>query len=104
MFGLNYFYIRNCVLVLTAQTLVLLLTANAFLVPRFELTPFTFGEIFMYCTSIMVLFHNLRLSHIHDHLLALINMLQNYSIADLQLKALALQEKKPEEIKQADQQ
>lgn len=102
MFGLNFYYIRNCVLVLAAQALILMLTANLFLVPRFHLEHFfTFGEMFMYCTCIMVLFHNLRISQLHDHVLYLTNLMQSFSAANIHLLTVIAQKivDDPEKIK-----
>ena len=89
MYRLSFNYIRNYLLVLTFQAGVLWFTVNFFIVPRFHIdTPFSFGELWLYCASFMVLTHNLRMTVLLDTVSYMAQLMQQYTLVDVHLKTL----------------
>lgn len=86
-------YIRNCILVLAAQAFIIKFCLNLALVPRLEIAPFTFGEIFVLCTAFMVLTHNIRLTFLLESVNTIRTIAANiatmqFNIANLTLKRM----------------
>lgn len=86
-------YIRDCILVLAIQALIIKFCLNITIVPRFDMVPFTFGEVFVLCLVFMVLVHNMRLTLMLDSVNTIRTLVANiatmqFNIANLTLKRL----------------
>ena len=53
-------YIRNLFLVLFVKTTIVYYALNATIPHRFDLAPFQYGEVLLWCGAIMVLLHNIN--------------------------------------------
>lgn len=53
-------YIRNLILLIAAQTILITFGLNYTLVPRLQIPEFTMAEVFVYCSIISIVSHNFK--------------------------------------------
>lgn len=97
-------YIRNLILKIAAQALILQICANLIILNRFNVSPISYGESFLFCVCLTVLTYSFVTDGIFSNTSLIAKSISNLSLLQLNANTFLLQQldsiyKSIEEIK-----
>lgn len=84
-------YLRNLLLKISAQALILQFCANLIIPERFNVPDFSYGECFLFCIAIMALTHNFSIDAIFGNTNIITKSLSDIALLQLNANTILIQ-------------